>query len=277
MAPSALEADILARSETDATQRTPTLTAASVLEIASRHDLPGHAVEAAATFLGIAPARYLRNQTSLTLTDQGALLRASVALVGLGGLGGQVLENLARAGIGTIHGADGDRFEESNLNRQILADSTTIGTAKAMAAARRVERINPSVSFSAIPDFLDEPAMTALFSTVNLAVDGLGGLDERMALQRAATEADVPLVTGALAGWTGYVSVVMPGRTGPAQFMGTDNGAEELLGCPAPTVAAVAAIMSAQAVQILSGKTASLNGNILLMDLSAMSFDIVEL
>ena len=277
MAPSALEADILARSETDSTLRPPTLTAASVLEIASRHDLPGHAVEAAATSLGIVPARYLRNRTSLSLADQEALLRASVALVGLGGLGGHVLENLARAGVGTIHGADGDRFEESNLNRQILAESTTIGTAKAVAAARRVERINPSISFSAVPDFLDQPAMTALFRTVNLAVDGLGGLDERMALQRAATEAAVPLVTGALAGWTGYVSVVMPGRTGPAQFMGTDNGAEELLGCPAPTVAAVAAIMSAQAVQILSGKTASLDGKILLMDLSAMSFDIVEL
>ena len=73
------------------------------------------------------PERYWRNARFLSRTDQEKLLQAHVVIIGLGGLGGTVLEELLRLGIGTITGVDMDVFELSNLNRQLLATEENIG------------------------------------------------------------------------------------------------------------------------------------------------------
>ena len=78
------------------------------------------------------------------------LAAASVLIVGLGGVGGCVFEMLARAGIGHLTVVDGDVFDESNLNRQILSESANIGKPKAAAAAARAERIAPACSVTAL-------------------------------------------------------------------------------------------------------------------------------
>ena len=80
------------------------------------------------------PERYWRNARFLSRTDQEKLLQAHVVIIGLGGLGGTVLEELLRLGIGTITGVDMDVFELSNLNRQLLATEENIGLHKAEAA-----------------------------------------------------------------------------------------------------------------------------------------------
>jgi molybdopterin/thiamine biosynthesis adenylyltransferase len=95
-------------------------------------------------------------------------------------------------------------------------------------------------------------------------------------LQQAASRAAIPLVTGALAGWTGYVAVVMPGQIGPADLMGTDNGGEEKLGCPAPAVNLVASIMASEVVNVLTGAPA-LAGKMLVMDLRSHAFETISL
>ncbi len=106
--------------------RGDTLGIKAVAKIAQEHGLPGHAIEAEALKLNIIPARYLRNMDSITATNQIKLLESSIAQIGLGGLGGTLLEIFLRAGIGTIRGADGDDFEESNLNRQALSTSDNL-------------------------------------------------------------------------------------------------------------------------------------------------------
>lgn len=83
------------------------------------------------------PERYWRNARFLSRTDQEKLLQAHVVIIGLGGLGGTVLEELLRLGIGTITGVDMDVFELSNLNRQLLATEENIGLHKAEAARLR--------------------------------------------------------------------------------------------------------------------------------------------
>lgn len=96
------------------------LSTGTVAELATRFQSPGHEIEAAALESGIHPTRYLRNGRTLSPEAQIKLLRSSVAQVGLGGLGGTLLELFLRSGIGTIRAADGDVFEDSNLNRQAL-------------------------------------------------------------------------------------------------------------------------------------------------------------
>ena len=95
-------------------------------------------IEAAALSLGVCPERYLRNFEAYSLEEQLRLLSGRVALVGLGGLGGYVLELLARAGVGAVRVADGDEFCPSNLNRQLFATRRGLGGDKAAAAAARL-------------------------------------------------------------------------------------------------------------------------------------------
>lgn len=121
------------------------------------------------------PERYWRNARFLSRADQEKLLQAHVAIVGLGGLGGTVLEELLRLGIGTITGVDMDTFEVSNLNRQLLATEENIGLHKAEAARLRARQINSSVRFIPVREKHNFDSMCILFRDVDVVVDALGG------------------------------------------------------------------------------------------------------
>lgn len=249
----------------------------SVRELSKKYGVPGSVVEAEALNQGIRPLRYLRNQQGISVEEQIRLLRSRIALIGLGGLGGTLFNTFLRAGIGTIRCADGDVFEETNLNRQALCTPDNLGTAKTQAARDRADKINPSVKIESVPSFLTPKSLPTFVSGCDVVVDALGGLDDRRHLQHAAASANLPLISGALAGWTGYVAVVMPGETGPADFMGQDNGAEENLGCPAPSVDFIASVMAAQTLLLLAGSPPPLKGKMLVADLYTLALETVSI
>jgi len=234
-------------------------------------------VERAALQLCICPERYLRNLNAYSLEEQLRLLDSRAALVGLGGLGGYVLELLARAGVGGIRAADGDEFMPSNLNRQLLSSRRSLGGYKAAAAAAHIKLVNPAVAFEPVAQYLTEDDMGRFLEGAQLCVDALGGLKDRAALLRQAGAAGVPLVTAAVAGKSGYVASVLPGAKGPADFLGAGAGAEDSLGTPAPAVAAAAAIMAGEVLNILCGRGPKLAGAMLVFDLEQMSFETVTL
>lgn len=248
-----------------------------IAAIALHYDMPGWMVERTALENGIIPKRYLRSMESITIKDQQHLLGSTIVQVGLGGLGGSLLEILLRTGIGKIYAADGDSFEETNLNRQALSTIHSIGSDKSAMAVKRAAELNPSVEFSAVTQYLDSTSLPAFVEGADIIVDALGGLKTRLALQHSAAEAHIPMVTGALAGWTGYVGVVQPGQTGPADIMGSDNAAEELLGCPAPAVSLFASLMACEIVNILTGHKSSLESSMLIVDLRSHTFEKVQL
>jgi len=254
------------------------LSGADAARLAAEFGLLAREVDMAALAAGIVPRRYARNFTQFTKDEQIRLLSSRAAMVGLGGLGGYVLEVLARMGVGTVRCADGDVFEESNLNRQLLSGISALSRPKADLAMERAMEINPSVDVIASTDFLDEPGMRRLLEGTQVTVDALGGLADRPVLARAAAEMGIPLVTGAVAGMTGVVSVVLPGDAGLRDFFASKGGgAEDSLGCPAAGVMAVAAIQAAEAGHILAGRKPALAGKLLLMDLADMSFETVDL
>jgi molybdopterin/thiamine biosynthesis adenylyltransferase len=232
-------------------------------------------VEIEALKQGVSPLRYLRNQQAISGSDQVRLLESRVGQVGLGGLGGTLLDQFLRAGVGTVRCADGDAFEESNLNRQALSSPDNLGQTKASAARDRAMAINPSVDLEPFETFLAPETLPEFLNGCDVAVDALGGLENRLHLQQAADEAGLPLVTGALAGWSGYVGVVMPGDTGPADIMGRDNGAEETLGCPAPSVAFFASLMAAETLKLITTGRSPLAGKMLVVDMQTMTFETV--
>lgn len=254
------------------------LTAEAVAGLAREWKLPLRQVEIAALGVDVCPLRYARNLHAFSLAEQARLLASTAAMVGLGGLGGGLLESLVRSGVGRVRAADGDAFEETNLNRQLLSSGNALGVAKATVAAARAAAVNPSVEFSARDDFLDAAGMAELLAGADVAVDALGGLADRPALAQAARERGIPLVTGAVAGYTVIVATVLPGAASPVELLagGGSAGAEDVLGCPSAGVMTAAALMSSEIVRLLAGREPALAGKALLADLETMRFDTVS-
>lgn len=221
--------------------------------------------------------RYKRN-CLLSDEEQARLGRGRVLVVGLGGLGGHVLDMLARMGVGRLIGADGDRFEVSNLNRQLLCTEKRIGMNKAEAAREHVAAINGEIAFTAVPRFLRGGELERLAAEADVVVDALGGLRDRRAVQQAAARAGVPLVSAGISGLTGWVAVVMPGEEGPASHLGAGDasggGVEEREGNLAPTAALAAALQAAEVLKLLIGKPHQ--KGLLLFDLAENVFTPLE-
>jgi len=254
-----------------------TISLDAIAAIAKEREMPGYVIEAEALKNDVYPTRYLRNMDGITKNDQVRLLESSIAQVGLGGLGGSLLEIFIRTGIGRIRVADGDDFEETNLNRQALSTPGNLDRPKSDAALERTRLINPSTTVEAWNEYLTQQSLPDFLTDCDVALDALGGLETRLAMQQAAAKAHIPLVTGALAGWTGYVSVVMPGQSGPADIMGHDNAAEEILGCPSPAVTFIASLMATETVKILTGNHSTLAGGMFIIDLKSMTFETISI
>ena len=227
----------------------------------------------------ILPERYLRNFNALTLNDQIRLAGSRILLVGLGGLGGYILEILARSGVGTFVLADGDCFEESNLNRQILGTVDTLGKSKVKAAKVRLKKINPFCRCQIHPYFLSRKDLPGLMKNIDLVVDALGGVEFRPVLLEESSRAGIPLITGFLAGTTGLVSTVYPGGKSPGVFWRGENkdGAENILGNMAQTVSLIASVQAAETIKLLTGKDSGLAGRVFLVDFETLTFDLLEL
>ena len=130
-----------------------------------------------------------------------ALMSGGVFIAGLGGLGGWLLEHMLRLGPEFVRAADGDVFDESNLDRQLLSAPTLIGRSKAAAAKERAELVAPQLRFEAVPAFVTEENCTELLSGCCLALDGLDNVAGRLTLERGCAELGIPLVHGAVGGW----------------------------------------------------------------------------
>jgi len=234
-----------------------------------------HDVEAAALALGLLPARYQRNRTTISVEQQRVLFDACVAVIGCGGLGGYVIEQLARLGVGTIIVQDPDRFEEHNLNRQLLSEITALGRPKVELAAERVARINPAVTLVAIHAAY-APEQDAPLAGVQVVVDALDSIAIRLALGDSCERLGLPLVHGAIAGWYGQVITAFPGdRILHRMYPQTGNGkgAEQHLGNPSFTPAVVASLETAEVCKILLGVGQPLRSRMLSVNLLDMDFE----
>lgn len=154
--------------------------------------------------------RYERNIPVLAEAECALLRTKAVAVIGCGGLGGYLIEFLARLGIGSIRCVDGDIFQESNLNRQLLSTVSLLGANKAEVAAARVNAINPDVQVKAFPVFLDEDNAEDLIRGCDAVLDGLDNIPSRRILSQACRVEKVPYIYGAIAGWVAQVAVYMP-------------------------------------------------------------------
>ena len=230
---------------------------------------------------GIVPERYIRNQKTFSSEDQLRLLDAHVVVAGLGGLGGAVVEMLARAGVGRLTLIDGDRFEDSNLNRQLLSSVTDLGRSKADVAARRVTEVNPAVETSKYPVFLNQDNCRDLIGDADIVVDCLDTIPVRLVLQQGCADAGTIMVSAAVAGCSGQAMVVYPGESGLRQVYNVSGdapqkGAEAVWGTMVYTAVAMASVQCALTVSVLAGRGTGIDGRLLLADFEDYSMMQME-
>lgn len=155
--------------------------------------------------------RYVRNIPALTEAECRLLQEKRVLIVGCGGLGGHLADQLARLGVGYLRIADGDTLEPTNLNRQILAEVPLLGLSKARAAAAKILRVNPEVQLDVIDTFLTADNAPSLVSGCDVVLDGLDNIPSRRLLAKAAEKSGIPYVYGAVQGWVAQAAVSLPG------------------------------------------------------------------
>ena len=158
-------------------------------------------------------ARHHRQRILAEVGDAGQrrLEHASVAIVGVGGLGSPVALYLAAAGVGHLGLVDDQRVELSNLNRQILFEECDVGRPKVEAAAGRFRLLDPALRLDELEENVQASNVAGLLAEYDLVVDGTDAFETKFLLNDAAVLLHKPLVHGAVLQWGGQVTTVLPG------------------------------------------------------------------
>jgi molybdopterin/thiamine biosynthesis adenylyltransferase len=228
------------------------------LEIAGKCSRPVHEVYQEALRLGSVPQRYLRNREIISSQEQLKLAESRVAVVGLGGLGGQVILLLARLGVGHLVAVDWDLFDETNLNRQALSSGSSLGKQKSQVAVDVVSSINPGIEVLPYQGRLELSNATEILFGSDVVVDALDSVPDRLILERTTKQLGVPLVHGALAGFEGWVTTIFPDDPGLMRLYGGNQAKgndlrrpDAILGVPAPAPAIIASLQTMEVIKII--------------------------
>jgi molybdopterin/thiamine biosynthesis adenylyltransferase len=252
----------------------------AVRQLAHEWGLSVREVEIRALKARILPARYERSQGTVGWEGQVKLLESTVAIVGCGGLGGWIIEGLARMGVGHLIIIDGDTFGESNLNRQALCTEANLGQLKTEAARERVARVNSATEVTNHPMIADEESMREMLAGADVVVDALDTLPTRLVLQKVAQGLGIPIVHGAIGGYIGQVMTIFPGDEGLHAIYGRgdvpEQGIEVQLGNPAATPMMVAAWQIQEVIKILLGVGEILRHRLLFMDAESGEVEVLK-
>lgn len=204
---------------------------------------------------------------------QARLKRASVLVVGAGGLGAPVLMYLAAAGVGRITVVDDDSVSLSNLQRQVIHSQDRLDMPKAVSARMAMAGINPFVAVTAVEARLDAGNAAQLVAGQDLVIDATDNLPARHLLNAACVAARVPLLSGAISQWEGQVTLYDPARNAPclaclfpvipAEGLAPDCASAGVMGA-LPGI--IGAMMAAEAIKLITGAGRSLRGRLLMQD-----------
>jgi len=231
---------------------------------------------------GLSPQQAERYARHLSLSEvshrgQQRLLQARVLVVGVGALGSPAALYLAAAGVGTLGLADHDLVRLSNLQRQVIHRTASVGMSKVEAAATQLAELNPEVRVDRHPYAVTAENAMALFAEYDLILDGTDTFAARYLLSDAAYLTGKPLVHGSIFRIEGQVTDFVPGRAcyrclypePPPPGLVGDSPAVGVFG-PLPGV--IGTIQAAEAIKLLTGRRDPLVGRVLLHDSMAMTF-----
>ncbi len=245
----------------------------------------GQGLNAAMVFClesGIWPERFRAQKGTYPASDQVRLLNSTVAIIGAGGLGGAMCLSLARVGVGNLRICDGDGFDQSNLNRQMLSTMDRLGRNKAECAAEVIKSINPATQVTVFPMWADEGNLPDILGDAGVVVDCLDNLKSRYLVEQAARDRGIPFVHGAIAGQEGMVMTVFPGDPGLKDLYGPtppekSRTAETVLGVPTITPMITAGFQAGETINVLLGRPVASRKRFVHVDVGAMEIESNEL
>ena len=215
--------------------------------------------------------RYSRNQKMISFDEQEKISRSTVAILGLGGLGGYLVEMFTRIGIGKLILVDYDKFEVTNLNRQIISTEVNLGLSKVEEAKKRVETINSKTKIIKINKKISQNNIDEIIRKADIVVDALDSSKLKKIVEISCNKNKIPMVHGAIGGWIGQIAVIMPGDFILDKIYKEDN-LENKMGNPSFTPGLVASIQVGEVIKILLKRKGLLNNEILYIDLEYNSF-----
>ncbi|BDR92212.1 HesA/MoeB/ThiF family protein [Vulcanisaeta souniana] len=224
--------------------------------------------------------RYSRQVAVIGKEGQEKLSRARVAVIGLGGLGSLVSMYLAGAGVGELTIVDYDTISVTDLHRQLLYREEDVGKPKVEVAISRLHALNPTVKIKPVNDALVEENAEVVLDGVDVVVDALDNWLGRQVLNEAIVKLRKPLVHGAVNGWYGQVSTIIPGRT-PCLFeLVHARSLPQCVGyCPVigPVVGVVASIEATEVIKLITGIGEPLINKLLIIDGKNWVIDEIKL
>ena len=204
--------------------------------------------------------------------SQQKLIDAHVLIMGLGGLGSPVAMYLASAGVGTLTLVDFDQVELTNLQRQIIHSTSTIGQAKVESASKTIHQLNPDTQVHTINQQLSQAALEKMLCDVDVLVDATDNFETRFMINRACFNTSTPLVSGAAIRMEGQVSVFnFKEADAPCYRCLYDEAGEENTTCSengvmAPMVGIIGSIQAMETIKLICNYGETLTGKLLIND-----------
>lgn len=215
---------------------------------------------------------------------QEQLVNSHALIVGAGGLGAPVAMYMAAGGTGKLTICDFDTVDMTNLQRQIIHTTASLGINKAESAQQALHALNPEVEVVTIREKSTEASMSALVRNADVVIDCSDNFATRYALNRICLAEKTPLVSGAAIGFEGQVTVFdFRQENSPCYHcLYPDTGADDALRCAengvfAPLVGMIGTTQAAEAMKLLMGIGQSLQGRLLLLDVLTMEWRSLRL
>ncbi|MEX0337064.1 molybdopterin-synthase adenylyltransferase MoeB [Vibrio tubiashii] len=209
---------------------------------------------------------------------QEALKRASVLILGAGGLGCASSQYLATAGIGKLTLIDDDVVELSNLQRQVLHHDSDIGTKKVLSASNSLKQLNPHLEVETIDKRLTDEVLSALIANHSLVLDASDNVETRNQLNKLCYALKTPLVSGAAIRMEGQVSVFtyqedsQPCYQCLSALFGNAALSCVEAGVMSPVVGIIGAVQAMEAIKVIANYGTPKQGKILMLDAMSMSW-----
>lgn len=219
---------------------------------------------------------------SIDVAGQERLLDSRILILGLGGLGAPVAMYLAASGVGQLVLVDHDDVELSNLQRQIIHETDSIGVPKVESARTRLEKINPEINSTLIRHKLTRPELTEQVRLADVVVDGTDNFEARFLINKVSVETKTPLVSGAVIRLEGQVSTFIPGSNNCCYRCLYHEGEEVMETCSengvlAPVAGIIGSIQATEAIKVLLGMDGILLNRLLLLDAATMEWRTIKM
>ncbi|MEW6330939.1 MAG: molybdopterin-synthase adenylyltransferase MoeB [Pseudomonadota bacterium] len=209
---------------------------------------------------------------------QQKLLDARVLIIGLGGLGSPAAMYLAASGVGHLVIVDHDRVELSNLQRQIVHNTESIGQDKTASAQAGLQRLNPDIRVTTFNKTLGADELAEQVRLADAVVDASDNFATRFSLNRLCVEYKKPLVSGAAIRMEGQVTTFRPDIPGSPCYRCLYQDMDEIAetcsetGVLSPVPGIIGSIQATETIKVLTGVGRTLHGRLLLLDAQTMEW-----